>query len=62
MNLTPGGLLGYASSKCMTRRKVPSSKGVSAGPIMTAFLYLCQYESSKGVLKVSVSSLHDKKI
>jgi hypothetical protein len=29
---------------------------------MTAFLYLCQYESSKGVLKVSVSSLHDKKI
>ena len=39
MNLTPGGLFGYCSSKCMTSRKVPSSKGVSAGPIMTAFLY-----------------------
>ena len=39
MNLTPGGLLGYCSSKCMTRRKVPSSKGVSEGPMMTAFLW-----------------------
>ena len=38
MNLTPGGLLGYCSSKCITRRNVPSSKGVSAGPMMTAFL------------------------
>ena len=38
MNLTPGGLFGYASSKCMTSLKVPSSKGVSAGPMMTAFL------------------------
>jgi hypothetical protein len=38
MNLTPGGLLGYCSSKCMTRRKVPSSKGVSEGPMITAFL------------------------
>lgn len=38
MNFTPGGLLGYCSSKCMTSRKVPSSNGVSAGPIMTAFL------------------------
>jgi hypothetical protein len=38
INFTPGGLFGYASSKCITRRKVPSSKGVSAGPIMTAFL------------------------
>lgn len=38
MNLTPGGLLGYCSSKCITRRKVPSSKGVSAGPMITAFL------------------------
>jgi len=37
MNLTAGGLFGYCSSKCITRRKVPSSKGVSAGPIMTAF-------------------------
>lgn len=40
MNLTCGGLLGYCSSNCITRRKVPSSKGVSAGPIITAFL--CQ--------------------
>lgn len=39
MNLTPGGLFGYCSSKCMTSRKVPSSNGVSAGPMMTAFLY-----------------------
>ena len=38
MNLTPGGLLGYCSSKCITRRKVPSSNGVSEGPMMTAFL------------------------
>lgn len=38
MNLTAGGLLGYCSSKCITRRNVPSSKGVSAGPIITAFL------------------------
>jgi len=39
MNLTPGGLFGYASSKCMTNLNVPSSKGVSAGPIITAFLF-----------------------
>lgn len=38
MNFTPGGLLGYCSSKFITRRNVPSSKGVSAGPMMTAFL------------------------
>ena len=38
MNLTDGGLFGYCSSKCITSLKVPSSKGVSAGPIMTAFL------------------------
>jgi hypothetical protein len=38
MNLTPGGLLGYASSKCITSLNVPSSNGVSAGPIITAFL------------------------
>src|SRR3954469_16805930 len=38
MNLTAGGLFGYCSSKCITSRKVPSSKGVSAGPIITAFL------------------------
>ena len=41
INLTAGGLLGYASSKCITRRNVPSSKGVSAGPMMTAFLSIC---------------------
>lgn len=39
MNLTPGGLFGYCSSKCMTNLNVPSSKGVSDGPIMTAFLH-----------------------
>jgi hypothetical protein len=38
MNLTCGGLLGYCSSNCITRRNVPSSNGVSAGPIITAFL------------------------
>lgn len=38
MNFTPGGLFGYCSSKCMTNLKVPSSKGVSTGPMMTAFL------------------------
>lgn len=38
INFTCGGLLGYCSSNCITRRNVPSSKGVSAGPIMTAFL------------------------
>src|SRR3569833_1656252 len=38
MNLTEGGLMGYCSSKSMTSRKVPSSNGVSTGPIMTAFL------------------------
>lgn len=38
MNLTDGGLFGYCSSKCITSLKVPSSKGVSAGPMMTAFL------------------------
>ena len=45
MNFTPGGLLGYCSSKCMTSLKVPSSKGVSDGPMMTAFLYRT-YQSS----------------
>jgi len=38
MNLTAGGLFGYCSSKCITSLNVPSSKGVSAGPMMTAFL------------------------
>ena len=38
MNLTPGGLLGYCSSNCMTSLNVPSSNGVSAGPMITAFL------------------------
>jgi len=37
MNLTAGGLFGYCSSKCMTSLNVPSSKGVSAGPMITAF-------------------------
>ena len=32
-----GALFGYDSSKERTRRKVPSSNGVSAGPKMTAF-------------------------
>ena len=36
MNLTVGGLLGYCSSNCMTNLNVPSSSGVSLGPIMTA--------------------------
>lgn len=40
MNLTPGGLFGYCSSKCITKRNVPSSNGVSVGPMMTAFLSL----------------------
>lgn len=42
INFTPGGLLGYCSSKFMTRRNVPSSNGVSAGPMMTAFLIFYQ--------------------
>jgi len=39
MNLTAGGLFGYCSSKCITSRNVPSSNGVSAGPMITAFLW-----------------------
>jgi len=42
-NFTPGGLFGYCSSKCITRRNVPSSKGVPSGPIMTAFLKRLQF-------------------
>jgi hypothetical protein len=38
MNFTAGGLLGYCSSNCMISLNVPSSKGVSEGPMMTAFL------------------------
>jgi len=46
MNLTAGGLFGYCSSKCITSLKVPSSKGVSVGPIITAFLiFACQFFS-----------------
>lgn len=37
-NFTRGGLLGYCSSKERTNLKVPSSNGVSAGPMITAFL------------------------
>ena len=44
MNLTPGGLLGYCSSKCIIKRKVPSSNGVSEGPMITAFLKECVRE------------------
>ena len=43
MKRTPGGLFGYCSSNVMTRRNVPSSKGVSDGPMMTAFLF--QYQN-----------------
>lgn len=49
MNLTAGGLFGYCSSKCITSRKVPSSNGVSAGPIITAFLLRASAELSKPV-------------
>lgn len=50
MNLTVGGLLGYCSSNCMTRRNVPSSKGVSAGPIITAFLSTSKEEKEVDLL------------
>lgn len=40
MNLTTGGLLGYCSSNCKMSRKVPSSNGVSEGPIITAFHFM----------------------
>lgn len=56
MNLTAGGLFGYCSSKCMTSRKVPSSNGVSAGPIITAFLgagSVSGYTSNIGLLTMS---------
>jgi hypothetical protein len=58
MNFTPGGLFGYASSKCMTSLNVPSSKGVSAGPIITAFLYKrYKYDEMEGlVLAVGAAS------
>lgn len=39
-NLTAGGLLGYCSSNCNAKRNVPSSNGVSDGPIITAFQYI----------------------
>lgn len=39
MNFTPGGFWGYCSSKCITSLNVPSSKGVSDGPMITAFLW-----------------------
>ena len=35
--LTVGGLLGYSSVNSIVNLKVPSSKGVSCGPNMTAF-------------------------
>ena len=38
----------------MTRRKVPSSKGVSEGPMMTAFLEI-RYPLVVNVLRESVS-------
>lgn len=49
MNLTAGGLFGYCSSKVITSRKVPSSKGVSAGPIMTAFLRVSLSASNSSI-------------
>lgn len=57
MNLTLGGLFGYASSKCITRRKVPSSKGVSAGPMMTAFLQMVR-QHAKIFCMLSTFVLH----
>lgn len=47
-NLTPGGLLGYASSNCMTNLNVPSSNGVSAGPMITAFLVALSVKGTTG--------------
>ena len=36
VNLTTGGLLGYSSLNFRVRQKIPSSKGVSTEPIITA--------------------------
>lgn len=36
-NLTVGGLFGYSSVNSIVNLKVPSSKGVSCGPKITAF-------------------------
>jgi hypothetical protein len=62
MNLTLGGLFGYASSKCMTRRNVPSSKGVSAGPMMTAFLRIVSNSTITALHPSSVPHLHLQKV
>src|SRR5271170_7933287 len=58
MNLTAGGLLGYCSSKCMTSRKVPSSNGVSAGPMMTAFLDHSEYSLASCRISPNIPSHH----
>lgn len=42
INLTCGGLFGYCSSNTIVSRNVPSSNGVSPGPIITAFLGSCE--------------------
>jgi len=47
MNLTAGGLFGYCSSKCITSRNVPSSNGVSAGPMITAFLWASEHNTEQ---------------
>jgi hypothetical protein len=49
MNFTCGGLFGYCSSNCMTSLNVPSSNGVSAGPMMTAFLMTKRGQKAVGV-------------
>lgn len=57
MNLTPGGRFGYCSSKCITSRKVPSSNGVSAGPIMTAFLPFSHQSTGLDLLQLASQGL-----
>jgi hypothetical protein len=58
-NFTAGGLLGYCSSNCMTSLKVPSSKGVSAGPMMTAFLEVFHQSKVTRLAGRMVIPLHD---
>lgn len=64
MKRTPGGLLGYCSSKCMTSLNVPSSKGVSDGPMITAFLitlsaYVCAENPNSLCCKGRIIPGHD---
>jgi len=54
LNITLGGLLGYSSVKSSVNLKVPSSQGVSSGPIRTAYQLMMLVSEGAAIIESSL--------